>query len=526
MDRALLSALLLVSIALAVEFPGFGWTINPLAQGFYQAGPIKLVRGGGYPIYLGTYQAVPGNQSGVCVPFWWRDLVGAKQANDAGINGKGVKVLIIDSGVDDKVLKQVFGRGVDYHFNAAYQVYKDQCIKNETIAGIKYCILEEIPSGWQKIVYAIPLNQSLDEMGHGTAVAATILSIAPNVTLYSARVAIDMLILDQNNTLYAKQVLIDSFAVNWALTHAVYGPDLKPGTSDDADIVNMSLGGMFYPSPGPMESLDIPYELLIWYLYRVPLQNLSKNVLVVAAAGNDAENIPAVPAGIDEATAVSALEYLNGSWVLAPFTQTGYGIDFAELGAGMYLPVPKNSIIAQYINDSCSNVTGDVKWVRLDGTSFAAPMLSGLAALWEQASGLKGQELYNLLKSNAIDLGPTGYDQETGWGMVKAPTGTIVLNNSSSTSSTGIPMIFAPALVALRKKKKVLAALLLLSASVFALNVTANSVAIASALASGVTAYLAYGDLTASVISALLGFGIMMSALFLAMLILKILKKQ
>jgi subtilisin family serine protease len=375
---------------------------------------------------------------------------------------------------------------------------------------------------WRKLIYAIPLNQSLDEMGHGTAVASTVLSVAPNVTLYSARVTIDVLLVDDQNRVYAKQVLIDPFAINWALTHAIYGPDLKPGTSDDADIVNMSLGGLFYPYPSVLGILNVPEELLYWYLFELPIKDNSNDVLFVAAAGIGGEGIPAPPAGLDGVTAVAALQYIDGKLTVAPFSQTGYGIDFSELGSGMYLPVPSYSLIAEEVNDTCSAVSGTVKWVRLDGTSFAAPLLSGIAALWEQATGAKGEQLYQVLKEHAVDLGSPGYDQQTGWGMPTAPAGTTSL---TTTSQSGVPMIFAPALMAFRKRKKVLLTLLGLSAIAFALNVTAPSISIAAGVALGAAAYLSYGDLLPSLIVRLLGFGILMSAFFIATLILRMLKK-
>ncbi len=524
MDRVLLTALLILPMAFALKYytlPGFGWSVLPTSNSIYTVGVIHVVKGEGFPINLGPYFAVS-SSSGSCTPFWWKDVVGASTANNLGYTGKGIKVLIIDSGVDDRVLYQVFGKNVTYHVNAALQVYKDACIGNRTIDNVEYCILSVQDSGWQKIVYAIPLNASLDEMGHGTAVAATILSVAPDVTIYSARVTVDMLIVDDQWRLYQKIPLVDPFAVNWALTHAVYGPDGKPDTSDDADIVNMSLGGMYYPLPGPLGALDIPDQLLIWYLYREPIQKLSDKVLFVAAEGNDAENIPAVPAGIDEVTAVAALEYLNGQWEVAPFSQTGYGTDFAELGAGMYLPVPSYSVIAQMINDECSNVSGVVKWVRLDGTSFAAPMLSGIAALWAQYTGDRGTKLYDDLKNHALDLGSPGYDESTGWGMPVAPPANATLTSSSS----GVPALSLLALL-IRRRKKALAAVLLLSVVAFAAsNVTSTEFSIAMGLASAMTMYILNQSVEAALISGILSMALMMASLFIAMIILKLVTRR
>jgi len=506
MARLLLVLLAFLALGLASTLPGYSWSLVPSDKVVYKTSLIYLLKSnGGLPVYLGSYNVLPAS-SGACVYGWWRDVLGVDKANSANINGNGVKILIIDSGVDDKVLQQAVGRKIDYHFNASYEVYKNMCTKNVTYGNISYCVLDEYQLDWRKVVYAIPLNSSLDELGHGTAVAATILSIAPNATIYSARVTIDVLLVDDNNRVYAKEVLLDDFAINWALTHAVYGPDGKEGTNDDVDIVNMSLGGVYYPLPGPLYLLDAPLQAYIWNLYREPMQKLKDRVLFVVAAGNEAENIPSWPAAFDESTAVAALQYVNDTWSLAPFSSRGMGIDFAELGSGMYLPVPTYSIIAQEVNDGCSNTSGLVKWVRLDGTSFAAPILSGIAALWEQYTGYKGEKLFDALKSASVDLGPPGYDQETGWGMPLAPMNTSD-SDISSTSSYGLPIVF-PLPFLLKRRKKMLLLLLGIIGLTYALNVTALSLSATFGLATGLTAYMLYSSSLYDPLALLVSLGV------------------
>jgi len=221
--------------------------------------------------------------------------------------------------------------------------------------------------------------------------------------------------------------------------------------------------------------------------------------------------------------AVAALQYINGTLTLAPFSQRGYGTDFAELGSGMYLPVPSYSMISGEVNDTCSIINGTVKWVRLDGTSFASPLLSGIAALWEQATGAKGSQLFQVLKDHSVDLGSPGYDQQTGWGVATAPRSNSA--NLNTTVTLPSPMMLSLLPIILKRKRKVALLIVGLSTAALALNVTAPSISLAVGAALGITAYLGYGDLLVGLIVGLLGFGILMSAFFLVSLILKMLKK-
>jgi serine protease AprX len=62
-----------------------------------------------------------------------------------------------------------------------------------------------------------------------------------------------------------------------------------------------------------------------------------------------------------------------------------------------------------------------VRYTTLTGTSQAAPMVAGLAAVMLQANpSLTPGQVHNLLRSTAIDLGPQGPDDATGFGLVDA----------------------------------------------------------------------------------------------------------
>jgi hypothetical protein len=69
-----------------------------------------------------------------------------------------------------------------------------------------------------------------------------------------------------------------------------------------------------------------------------------------------------------------------------------------------------------------SNFVGeDKRYYRASGTSFAAPFVSGLASLMiANDPTLTNQQVINIIKSTAKDIGPPGVDQFTGYGLPDA----------------------------------------------------------------------------------------------------------
>lgn len=56
-----------------------------------------------------------------------------------------------------------------------------------------------------------------------------------------------------------------------------------------------------------------------------------------------------------------------------------------------------------------------------DGTSMAAPQVAGVAALiWNKYPNMSPAEVRNLLRQTAQDLGPKGWDSQTGYGLLRA----------------------------------------------------------------------------------------------------------
>ena len=71
--------------------------------------------------------------------------------------------------------------------------------------------------------------------------------------------------------------------------------------------------------------------------------------------------------------------------------------------------------------DGAAYVGNDKRYYRASGTSFSAPMVSGLASLLlANDPTLTNRQVMNIIKSTARDVGTPGVDQYTGYGIIDA----------------------------------------------------------------------------------------------------------
>ncbi|MBK8915590.1 MAG: S8 family serine peptidase [Phycisphaerales bacterium] len=191
----------------------------------------------------------------------------------------------------------------------------------------------------------------VDEIvGHGTHVAALIAAVAPQATILPLRV------LDgDGNT--------DNFTVGEAIFHA-----LDAG----AEVINLSLGSTY-------ESKIVEDAVA---------EALSRGVVMVAAGGNNNALQPEFPAAIAGVISVAAVD---GDDRKSSFSNFGASIALTAPGTAIRSAIPA----AQYAD-----------W---DGTSMAAPLVSGAAALvlernahWA-ANGLRAGQVRLLLQRSAAD---------------------------------------------------------------------------------------------------------------------------
>ncbi|MCS7217645.1 MAG: S8 family serine peptidase [Thermus sp.] len=156
-----------------------------------------------------------------------------------------------------------------------------------------------------------------------------------------------------------------------------------------AKVINLSLGG---PASDPV-------------LERALVQARSQGVVLVAAAGNGGGEGLLYPASSSSTLAVGSV---NASRQKSRFSNCGPELDLVAPGEGVW---------------GASDQDGYALW---SGTSMAAPVVSGIAALylsryWE----LRGQwptpdQVRLCLTATAQDLGPPGRDTGYGFGLVRA----------------------------------------------------------------------------------------------------------
>jgi thermitase len=209
-----------------------------------------------------------------------------------------------------------------------------------------------------------------DDNGHGTHVAGIIASETNNqegtagITWYNKIMPVKTMEAGGYGTSFdiAKGIM-------WAVDHG-------------ADVINLSLGN-YQTSEMMKHAVDYAYK---------------HNVVMVAAAGNDNSTQPSYPAAYPEVLAVSAVDF-NGS--RASFSNYG---DYVDVTA------PGVQIPSTYFNQ---------QYAALSGTSMATPHVAGLAALIRSENpSLSNQEVMNIIKKTAYDLGVRGNDAEFGTGLI------------------------------------------------------------------------------------------------------------
>ncbi len=165
--------------------------------------------------------------------------------------------------------------------------------------------------------------------GHGTIVAGVIARVAPQASIMPLRV------LDPHGD-------TTTFRLARAIYHAI---------DHGAMIINVSLGTTADP--------DV--------LRAAVAEAASRGVLIIAAAGNDDAQEPArSPAGLSD-LGVIAVAATDQSFVKAPFSNYGSWISICAPGVGVHGPVPGGG------------------YGVANGSSFAAPLVAGVAALVHSA---------------------------------------------------------------------------------------------------------------------------------------------
>lgn len=277
------------------------------------------------------------------------------------LNGQGVRVGIVDSGID--------ANHPDLKGKILY--YKD---------------------------FVKPGSQTpTDEIGHGTHVAGTIaggntsgrsIGVAPGVQMIIAKVFGGSGSSSREELLLALQWMID--------------PDGKPETEDGAHIVSNSWGYF-----GKFNNKDPQDEPFCAVLNRMRALNISP----VFAAGNEGpgEGTLRIPGACPDSFTVGATD---SSDRIARFSSKGPAKWKSQ-------NTPKPDVTAPGVDVISARPRGGYQ--PMSGTSMAAPHVSGVMALMKQARpDLTQKDLETAVIKTSLDLGTKNYDMTFGHGRVEA----------------------------------------------------------------------------------------------------------
>ena len=131
----------------------------------------------------------------------------------------------------------------------------------------------------------------------------------------------------------------------------------------------------------------------------------SKNVLVIASAGNSGAGTVACPACDPNAVSVASTTWQD---TRASYSQYGSGLDISAPGGNCYSNTTPEGCIYS------ANKSGGFMWMQ--GTSMAAPQVTGTAGVVASVTGLKGAALRTRILGTTDDLGASGYDTQFGAG--------------------------------------------------------------------------------------------------------------
>lgn len=285
----------------------------------------------------------------------------AAAARAAGLNGAGVTIGVADTGIDSQ--------------NPALQ---------GAVAGV--------------LNYVDPATNNLsvgDVRGHGTSVAQTLAGRAADI--FSGGTA-------SGASLVSARIIPDSSSAAYSLSLAQVNNDLARA---GAKIINNSWE---IPSWDTTNAVTTSHYVNAWKPF------ISQGGLVVFASGNDAA---ANPTTIASLPVVAGSQELEKGWLVVTATNNLNAIASYANRCG----ISKNNCLAApgnvYVLTEDAQGSQQLKLV--NGTSFAAPQVSGAAAqVWQQFPYFSNDLVRQTLLGTAADLGAPGVDEIYGYGMLDA----------------------------------------------------------------------------------------------------------
>ncbi|WP_122260927.1 S8 family peptidase [Ornithinimicrobium cerasi] len=380
----------------------FGVAVVEAGASFRGVAGTTVVRDTGFDADLGTHVAFDaeqlppssGNDDARFDLQWGHVPVGAVEAWEDGVTGEGVRVAVLDTGFD-----------LDHP---------------DLVPNVNLALSADMTG--EGLSYALP-----DAFSHGTHVAGTIaaadngfgtIGVAPDAELVLVKVLGD--------------------AGSGSFEDVIAGID--HATDVDADVINMSLGGLV---PRTEDSNEV--TKLADATYRAVRHAYQNGTTVVVAAGNDEHdldgdgNILNLPASAPHAIRISA--YAPTGWAsenwdgnfFVPATYTNYGtsgITFSGPGGDVAYPtnepctvggVTQPCWVFDLVFSTGSNLNPAIaSYYWSAGTSMAAPHAAGVAALIisEHGGEMRPAHVEREMRLRAIDAGKPGTDDFHGRGAV------------------------------------------------------------------------------------------------------------
>jgi thermitase len=220
-----------------------------------------------------------------------------------------------------------------------------------------------------------------DRCNHGTHVAG-IASADTNNSIGVAGVG-------YNTALMNGKVLLEQYDNNGNLTggtgeYTWVAAGIHWAADNGANVINMSLGGVGACSQTMQEAIDYAW---------------ARNVVVVAAAGNDGANEQFEPADCAHVVAVASTDASDAkSW-------------YSNYGSWVPIAAPGSNILSSVNPD----LNGGSMYATFDGTSMATPHVAGLVGLlWSTSWGTSAQSVINRLEATADAIPGTGTNWQYG----------------------------------------------------------------------------------------------------------------
>ena len=213
-------------------------------------------------------------------------------------------------------------------------------------------------------------SDAYDDVGHGTHVAGI---IAAQINNYEGIAGVA-----PRTRIMPVKVLDETGAGS---TYAV-AQGIIWATDNGARVINLSLGN-YAEAEFLHDAIRYAYD---------------RDVVLVAATGNDHTESPGYPAAYDEVFAVGATDYDQS---VAQFSNYGEYVDVAAPGVSIASTYPSNQYAA------------------LSGTSMASPHTAALAAMIRSVNPkLTNEQIMQLIRTTAADLGDRGHDRYYGYGQI------------------------------------------------------------------------------------------------------------